>query len=122
MKDIKELIRFQLIKMTKRSITVAKDGKTFTLYLNEYEGEYCSYTEIENTLYIDENDKPVITNIEYDKDDCELCATAKITFFGLDKTIATIEAEAGSESGYGYGAYVTLECDTLDFFETLAEW
>lgn len=72
---------------------------------------------------IDEEENPVITKIE-DTEEQEYCREQKvrITFFGLDKKIAEINASAGSESGWGYGACVSVWCVESGKNETLASW
>lgn len=72
---------------------------------------------------IDGKENPVITKIE-DTEEQEDYGEQKvrITFFGLDKKIAEINASAGSGSGWAYGACVSVWCVENNKSETLASW
>jgi hypothetical protein len=121
---LKNLVGFQLISLDNEQMVVQKDSKVYSLNFMCDEGDCCGYSNIFNTLFIDTNDikeNPIITNIEYSStnDDYD---TIKITLFGGMKKLAQIEAEAGSGSGWCYGATVTVECQPLEMSETLVSW
>jgi len=80
---LQELIGAKLIGINDEYIEVEKDGKTYFIDIEDEPGDCCGYNDISTKLLIDDNSKPVITNIksegnddEYDEgDDC------LITFF-----------------------------------------
>jgi hypothetical protein len=126
-----KLIGAQLLEINDSEIIVKKDNQLYTITIDEDYGDCCGYNEVKTTLLVDlENTKnnPVITNIEYDCDvssiegeiTCGDCT--KITFFGLDKDLATLESASYSESGWQYGACVTLICKELNIDETISQW
>lgn len=125
MKELKELIGFELIDLDPTKMTVAKDGKTYTFVFIADGGELedcgVSWAEISTKLYIDDNIKPVITNI---KEEHEFESSAyhevKITLFGIMKPLAEINASTGNRSDWYYGEAVEIVCKELDYSETLS--
>ena len=121
---LENLIGFQLVNLDDEQMIVQKDSKVYTLQFICEDGDCCGFSNVSNTLFIDTvnaKENPIITNIEYDStnDDSDI---VKITLFGEIKKLAQIEAEAGSGSGWCYGATVTVECKPLEIDETLASW
>lgn len=125
MKDLKELIGFELVSLDNKKMTVAKDGRTYTFEFitdgGELECNGCSWAEISTKLYIDDNIKPVITNI---KEEHEFAYSAyhevKITLFGIMKPLAEINASTGNSYDWYYGETVEVVCKELDYSEILS--
>lgn len=119
-----KLIGAQVFKIDGSIITVKIDDEIYNLEIETDDGDCCGYAEFETNLFYSErnNRNPIITKIE--KMDCsEGCKESTIvTFYGESKKIFDIKSEAGSGSGWYYGAYVKLRCKALDINETLASW
>ena len=122
---LEKLIGAQIVKVNETSIEVRLDDKAHELEIDTDYGGCCGYAEFKTNLLYSEDDarNPIITNVElvakegnYDGEQ------TIITFYGENKELANIESEAGSGSGWAYGACVTLRCKTLNIDETLAEW
>lgn len=118
------MIGSRLINITDECMIFEKDGADFVAYFDTCDGDCCGYADIKNTLLFDNSSEinPIITKIEKDDTGSSYHDACKITLFGMDKAIATIEAEAGSGSGYCYGACVTVECKGLDLHEDICSW
>ena len=121
---LNKLVGAQVVRINGSSIEVKLGDKIHVLEIVVDEGDCCGFANFDMTLFYEEENKrnPIITNIEMKYDNNDYKETAIITFYGENKKIASIEAEAGSESGYSYGACVTLRCKTLDIDETLVKW
>ena len=119
-----KLVGAQVVRATESSIEVKLGDKIHVLEIVADEGDCCGFANFDTTVFYAEGDErnPIITNIEVESDRDDYRETAIITFYGENRKIASIEAEAGSESGYSYGACVTLRCKTLDIDETLVKW
>lgn len=122
MKITDALIGAKLISVSDYEIKIEKDHKVYTLNIEQEQGGCCGYSEVETKLLINEKSKPVITKIEFDRNDNYENDTCLITFFGEYKPLATINSCSGSGSGYYYGACVTIECRDLDICEVITEW
>lgn len=125
-KNLERLIGWQLVSIDDEKIVLTRNGRTITLTLTGDNGDCCGYYEISTKLLIDENDtrrNPLITKVQLIEQDsrCE-GNVVKIVLFGEEKRIAEIDTEAGSESGWCYGACVTLTCDALNLNEIPAQW
>jgi len=125
------IIGSKLVSLDDKHMLFEKDDKTFTLdFVLNQGGCVCSYAKVTNTLLYDKNSEtnPVITKIDAvknpddDEADYDSSNTCIITLFGLDKAIATIKAEAGSGSGWCYGACVSLVCKNLNINEAVCEY
>lgn len=120
---LKKLIGYKLIAIHNDMIEVSKDGISHYIHITRDEGDCCGYNELKTELYLSQNCYPIITNVSCEKKvepfDSETC---KITFYGLDNKLASIESTSGSGSGYAYGACVTIKCDALELDEILSEW
>ena len=119
------LIGAQIVSMDESSIKIKINEEIHVLEILSDGGDCCGYANFKaNLLYAEGNIRnPIITNVElnhtedgYDSD----CSV--FTFYGENKELATIESEAGSGSGWSYGAVVTLRCKTLGINEDLASW
>lgn len=124
---LKDLIGFQLLAFTNENIIVRKGAKTYSINIDEDYGDCCGFNEISTKLLINENDlakNPIITNVEYDKEDNENGeeSTARITFYGSDKTLATLDSRSSSGSGWCYGACVSVSCKALGLDEIITQW
>jgi hypothetical protein len=119
-----KLIGAQILNVDNNCILVKKGEEVYKLEIISDDGDCCGYADFTTNLLYTPNDlrNPVITNVsredaEYDNQDSSI-----ITFFGESKPLATIESNAGSGSGWGYGACVSLHCKALGIDETLASW
>lgn len=119
-----KLVGAQVVRINESSIEVKLGDKIHVLEIVVDEGDCCGFANFDMKLLYAEGDErnPIITNIEIESDSKDYEETAIMTFYGENKKIASIEAEAGSGSGWAYGACVTLRCKTLDIDETLVEW
>lgn len=121
---LENLIGAQILTVSDDSIEVKLGDEIHTLEIISDGGGCCGYAEFTTNLLYSENDfrNPIITNVTIDSGDSNYCDTSTVTFYGEAKPLATIESEAGSGSGWGYGAFVTLRCKSLDIDEDLASW
>lgn len=123
---IKDLVGFQLVGMNDECIVVSKGDKVYTIEFECDEGDCCGYYRLNTALHFDPNEtknNPVITDVvEEVSDDGYYNDCVNIHFFGVNKKLATIEAEAGSGSGWAYGAFVAVKCKALKLEHTIAEW
>lgn len=123
---LKDLIGYRLEKINDEEIIISKNDKLYVLKIQQDEGDCCGYNELETILLISDNNKPIITNIEYEdiseNEGCGYNETIKITFFGENKEIATIKSTSSSGSGWCYGACVTVKCKELNINEVISQW
>lgn len=129
MEKLKELlIGAQLKTIDENGFTVIKDGNEYKFKYKTDRGDRCGcgYAEITDTLLMSEEDylkNPIITNIVIDSSGQEFGSeTIKVVLYGDSKPMYEIEAEAGSGSGWCYGACASVECKLLNYNETLASW
>lgn len=118
------LIGAQITNIFDEYIEVKKDGRIFKLEIVSDDGDCCGYAEFETKLFYLPNSErnPVITNVTLNYLENYNGVSSVLTFYGESKPLATIESEAGSGSGWSYGAYVQLVCKELEIDETLASW
>lgn len=117
-----DLVGFQLLSLTDESMVVVKDKETYVINFECDHGDCCGYANINNTLLFDPKTRkknPVITNIAVENSGEYSESIATITLFGENKQIAQINAEAGSGSGWNYGACVTVTCNQLEIHEDI---
>ena len=122
---LKKLIGAQILTVNDGSIEVKLGGEVFTLEIISDGGDCCGYADFTTNLLYSENDlrNPIITNVSIDYDESDNDGSfSVVTFYGESKPLATIESEAGSGSGWSYGAFVSLRCKSLDIDEDLASW
>lgn len=120
---LKELIGAQLISMDNSGFTVRLPNKEIRCFdFCSDDGDCCGYAEIAGKMLYKPRSKknPIITNVIIESMDDN--GIVKVNFFGEDKLIATIESEAGSGSGWAYGASAWVFCRETKETETLAEW
>lgn len=123
--ELKDLVGFQIVRLDDESMTVKKNGKEHLLTFAEDYGDCCGYTNVKNSLFFDPNitkRNPVIVNVEYSDEGKECESRIRITFFGAHKKLAEIEAEAGSGSGWNYGANVVVACVSLGLTEEIVRY
>lgn len=118
------LVGAQLINLTEKGFSVIKNGKEYEFTFEKDHGDCCGYNRIKTQLFVDSNERPVITDIKItdeinDDYNCEKC---QVTLFGLDKTIAEINTISSSGSGWQYGAYVKVNCAMLGVDRVLSRW
>ena len=112
----------KLLKITDTDIIIERDGIVYTIEYDIDQGACCSYADVFAKLLVSETESPVITSITYKKDNSNyrVCRCV-LTFFGVNRAIADACCQAGSESGYDYGANVQLVCKELRIKEVLIE-
>lgn len=119
-----KLIGSQLVGVSEDVIKVMKDGVVYNLELESYQGECCGSVEFD-IIFFDEEDikyNPVITNVIHKREGDYWSENCELTFFGLNKEILNITAEATSGSGHMYGANVTIYCKSLDINEEIVSY
>lgn len=121
---LENLIGAQILTINDDSVEVKLGGKVFNLEIISDDGDCCGYADFKTNLLYSENDcrNPIITNVTLDVREDSDGDSSVITFYGESKPLATIESEAGSGSGWSYGAFVALRCKALDIDEDLASW
>ncbi|MDX1769922.1 MAG: hypothetical protein R3328_00205 [Planococcaceae bacterium] len=122
---LEKLIGAQILTVNEDSIEVKLGENIFKLEIESDGGDCCGYASFTTNLLYSENDfrNPIITNVSLDNEENSYEGDSSvITFYGESKALATIESEAGSGSGWNYGAFVTLRCKALDIDENLASW
>lgn len=121
---LEKLIGAQILTVSDDSIEVELDGKVFSLEIISDDGFCCGSASFTTNLLYSENDyrNPIITNVSLKGGCSEYGDSSVVTFYGESKPLVTVESEAGSGSGYYYGAYVSLNCKALDIDEHLASW
>lgn len=121
---LEKLIGAQILTVSVDSIEVKLGDEVFTLEIISDGGDCCGYAEFTTNLLYSENDSrnPIITNVSLKSGESDYEDSSVITFYGESKPLATIESEAGSGSGWSYGAFVSLKCKALDIDEYLASW
>lgn len=122
---LEKLIGAQILTVNNDSIEVELGEKSYVLEILTDDGDCCGYTNFTTKILYSENDirNPIITNVSKEYVDSEIVEEISIiTFYGESKPLATIESEAGSGSGWHYGACVTLRCKALNIDEELASW
>lgn len=122
---LEKLIGAQILTVNEDSIEVKLNDEVFKLEIISNDGDCCGYAGFTTNLLYSENDfrNPIITNVELDNSEKNYDGDSSIiTFYGESKALATIESEAGSGSGWNYGAFVALKCKALGIDEDLASW
>lgn len=119
-----KLVGAQILKVSEDSIEVKLNDKVYTLEVVSDSGDCCGYADFKTNLLYSEGDfrNPIITNVEMKEEDSGWDSSSVLTFYGSSKPLASIESDAGSGSGWSYGAFVALQCRVLDINETLASW
>lgn len=122
--EITDLIGYQLVDLNEKEIIVQKNGKRFSIEIDDDFGDCCGYNVIRAHLYISSEVKrnPIITDIYKENEDTGYNNRCCITFFGEEETLAKLYTESSSGSGWCYGAAVTLKCKDLKINEVLSEW
>lgn len=120
-----KLIGAQILRIDESSIEVKLGDEVHTLEIVSDGGDCCGYADFTTNLLYSEDDfrNPIITSVELkNKEGGYDGESSVITFYGEYKALATIESEAGSGSGWTYGAFVNLRCKALEIDEDLASW
>lgn len=125
-KDLSKLIGYQILSLNDAEIKVRDpySGGTYDIVIDDYGGDCCGFNSIETELFYEEGSErnPVITAVGQDTEGSGDGQKCKVTFFGEDKTIATINTFSYSGSGWCYGATVSVKCDFLDIYDILSSW
>ena len=122
-----KLIGAQVLAVTNDGITVLINEKEFFLEIHTDDGDCCGFayaqiTALSDTLKVyheDTTNNPVITDIKAVHSGDGSSETVEITFFGESKELFEISGEAGSGSGWNYGATVSIVCSKLDLDEEI---
>ena len=122
---LEKIIGGQLLSIDKEKIVIKKDNQVYVLdIIIKDDGDCCGYSKVK-TLLIDKKEiskNPIITRVQVTENDYGWCDIATLTLFGLNKELAKIESESGSDSGWCYGACVTIECKALRIKKKLSAW
>lgn len=124
-KGLEDLVGFQLIDLTEDKILVrSPEGKVYTLFIEDDEGDCCGFNEIQSTLRIKKNSKknPIITKINIKQSEEGEGEQCQVTFYGDSKILGLIDTYSSSGSGWSYGANVTVRCSPLSLLEVLSSW
>ncbi len=121
---LNKLIGAQIVDVHEDKILIKLNNHLYVLSIIEDQGDCCGFAEFQSRMFFEKDNErnPIITNITLQEEDSYDGASAKLTFFGENKELAQVEAEAGSGSGWAYGASVELYCKELDINETLVEY
>lgn len=119
---LKDLIGYRLINIDEKGITIENENKQYFIEIEEDEGDCCGYNCIETKLLISEKDNPIITSVEEIIDENNDGSSKRITFYGTNKKIATLNSLSSSGSGWTYGACVTIKCNELNIKEILTSY
>lgn len=125
---LEKLIGTQLVSITKDGELIVKKGnKTYKIEWETDGGDCCGYADVNATLLIDKknlSNNPYIVNIETKEGENAQyeCDHKIITLMGMSKPLCEISAEAGSGSGWCYGAYAKILCKGLKLEEMIVEW
>lgn len=122
------LLGMRLEELTEDYMVVSDSKGKYKLEFVKYDGDCCGYSNITTELYIDESKKenPVITNFEsnrsIDGDWLDVTLFGKYKPFAEAERLAVINFESSSESGFVYGATITVRCKALDITEEVTSW
>lgn len=125
-----KLIGAQVLAVTEDSITVSINDEEFVLEVHTYHGDCCGFAEADvkpltDVLKVSQENtssNPVITDIKTNNDFDDCSDQIEITFFGESQELFEITGEAGSGSGWAYGATVSIVCDKLQLDEVIVEY
>lgn len=125
--NLDQLIGMQLVAASESEIVVSKDGKEYTIRIDDSDyGGCCGFNEVSAILHVDKTDKtnnPIIVDVKiYKNEQDEGGEVCKLTLFGAYKPLYELDTLSWSGSGWGYGANVKLLCDPLSIKEILTEW
>lgn len=128
MNIFEDLIGGQLIELNNDGFVVVKEGKEYHFDFDTDGGDCCGYADIDANFLISDEElarNPIIVDIEEStnmKGRFSFGDDIVIKFFGEQKQIAQIECEAGSGSGWHYGAWASVTCRETKENRTLVEW
>lgn len=119
-----KLIGAQIVDVSEFEILIKLNNQLYTLSIIDEQGDCCGFADFQSQMFFEKDSErnPIITNISLEEDDCDYKVSAKLTFFGENKELAQIDAEASSGSGWMYGASVELHCKELNICETIVEF
>lgn len=123
---LRDVIGWKLVEINNDGFKVrGYRGATKTFQFITDQGDCCGYADVVGRLLIETTPErmPVITKVTVESEsgdyEGEVCT---VTFFGEDKKLAEIHANAGSGSGYEYGACASVKCVETGDEEVLASW
>lgn len=124
MKELfKKLIGAQIVKLTEDQIIVRTSEDDDPISLDFYKDNIdCGWASIRHELFYEEGNKenPVITNIEVEENENGCSERVVLTLFGEAKTLAEYNFSCGSDSGWHYGAAITVVCGLNE--KTVCKW
>ena len=119
------LIGAQILKMTNDGFSVRlNNGETMHFEFIEGPGDCCGYSDIQTTLFYDEESKenPIITKVHYEENGMIEGESLTITFFGAYAPLAKIDSLSSSDSGWCYGSSMSVICKETKEEEILTAW
>lgn len=121
------LVGSHLYDINDKHITIMHDQYgLIQLDIETHDGDCCGYAFIDANLTIKPAElarTPVITAVEWEEEDGNYCDSISVCIFGEHKQLAEINGEAGSGSGWAYGACAWVSCKAIpDFSDWLCSW
>jgi len=119
------LVGARLVELSQDYMLVQKDGVEIRFDFVTDGVECCGFANIETTLLTDDiKEMPAIVklNFEDSKDERFGGRFCTVNLIGASKQLGRISAEAGSASGWEYGAFASVKCAVKNFEHILAEW
>lgn len=125
-----KLIGAQVLQVNSNNIVISINNEEFSLEIESHHGDCCGYaeadikplTDVLKVYQEDTSSNPVITDIKTNENSNGWSEQIEITFFGESQELFEITGEAGSSSGWFYGATVSIVCDKLQLNEMIAEY
>lgn len=128
MKIFNNLIGARLVSINNDGFSVRlENGDMRHFEFEEDPGDCCGFSNVYTKLLIDEKDlanAPAITNVEIQEDDGETTDedSLRVTLFGVNRTLATIDSVSSSGSGWCYGSTMTVRCKETGQEEVITAW
>lgn len=122
---LKDLVGYQLVSIDDAKIIVKKGNRKYEIVIIDHPGDCCGYNDIKTELYFDKEDSkrnPVIIDVDEKFDYGNSDTSCSITFIGEYGNLGKIDSLSGSDSGWCYGATVTLISDKLGIKEIISSW
>lgn len=119
------LIGGQILEMSDDGFSVClRNGEIRHFEFVEDEGDCCGYNGLQTNLFYskDSKENPVITKIQYEREEMSEGDSLVITFFGAYAPLAKIDSYSSSGSGWCYGASMCVICKETKEEELLTCW
>ena len=123
-----KLIGAQVLTVSSSNVVVSVNNQEVSLDIEIKQGDCCGYadaeikplTDVLKVYQEDTSNNPIITDIKVTEDSNNYSNQIEITFFGESQELFEIAGEAGSRTGWSYGATVSIICDKLKLDEVIA--